>query len=570
MAPFVKPLKRGAGLVGIAAVLIQSGEDFSPTKASAFTVKEPALWQPLEAQPGRGLLLPDGRLVSPQQAALDSLADELFFGGAPGGGKSYLAIGAAITQHRNSIIFRRELSQLRGEEGLWRTSHDMIGVRGKPNEANFSWRELPGSRALEFGATGHLPQHWLKYKGRPHDLKCFDELPEIPEFAYRFLIAWLRTKYEGQRTRVISTGNPPVTQEGRWVIRYFAPWLDTHHPRPAQPGELRWFVIDGDGRDLEVPGPTMGTSRPAPVFIGGDVGCPHEFDQKKTCKKCEGRMVEPRSRTFIPASVEDNPFYMRTGYTSVLDNMPEPLRTLYRTGNFSASIPDDQWQVIPTAWVDAAQRRWVERGLTRKTAGLMTRAGNDPSRGGVDEFVVARLYTDWVDELSLYAAKEAMDGIAGANLVFKSVGDLNVIVQIDIGGSAGSSVYDQCRAQLAMNAVALNGSEGTKETDKSGKLGFLNKRAKWYWRMREALDPANGSTLCLPPDPQLKADLCATRWSPSHRGMITCEPKEIVKGRLGRSPDRGEAVIYACIPEVENQQQQPKIGGVWGSARRSS
>jgi hypothetical protein len=44
---------------------------------------------------------------TPQARALESPADELFYGGSAGGGKSDLLIGAALTRHKRSIIFRR-------------------------------------------------------------------------------------------------------------------------------------------------------------------------------------------------------------------------------------------------------------------------------------------------------------------------------------------------------------------------------------------------------------------------------------------------------------------------------
>src|SRR6516225_12006022 len=91
----------------------------------------------LEADPSKlraldaELLALDGRpwvpLPGPQQQAYDSPADEVFFGGAAGPGKTQLLLGLAYTAHRKSIVFRRELTQLRE---IIEQSAQMIGNRG--------------------------------------------------------------------------------------------------------------------------------------------------------------------------------------------------------------------------------------------------------------------------------------------------------------------------------------------------------------------------------------------------------------------------------------------------------
>jgi hypothetical protein len=73
---------------------------------------------------------------------------------------------------------------------------------------------------------------------------------------------------------------------------------------------------------------------------------------------------------------------------------------------------------------------------------------------------------------------------------------------------------------------------------------MANKRAEWYWTLREDLDPVNGRGLKLPPSQELRADLIAQRWKPTARGVLIQDKKEI-KVRLGRSPDFGDAVAYA-------------------------
>lgn len=479
------------------------------------------------------------RLAGPQVIALDHPADELFFGGGGGGGKSDLLIGAAVTRHKSSIIFRSELTQFKGAEAMWERTHQIIGGQGQSNETSMTWRGLPGGRAIEFGAA-RTNRDMLKYRGRPHDLKGFDELPEMQEQVYRFLIGWLRTTIVGQRTRVIATGNPPTTTEGQWVIKYWGPWLSPEHPNPAQQGELRWFAMI-DGKDTEVPGPTEGWER-APAVIH------------------KGHPIFPRSRTFIQALVTDNPFYMQTGYANVLDSLPEPLRSQMRYGSFTAVGLDDPWQVIPTEWVLLAQARW-----TPECPGPLTCVGVDPSRGGEDEFVITHRHGHWFAPQDIHDAKEAMNGQQGCALIVLSIHNRQDIpVQIDLLGTAGSSVYDQAR-DYGLMAVSMNGTEKSVDAkgkpcmDKAGRLGFVNKRAEWHWRLREALDPNSGQDLAIPPDPRLRADLCSARWFPTPRG-IQIEKKEEVQKRIGRSPDRGESLIYASAFEYMNlKKKQPVV-----------
>jgi hypothetical protein len=85
--------------------------------------------------------------------------------------------------------------------------------------------------------------------------------------------------------------------------------------------------------------------------------------------------------------------------------------------------------------------------------------------------------------------------------------------------------------------------------DMSGELGFINKRAASWWRLRELLDPANKPTLALPPDDELTGDLTSPKWRITSTGKIQIEAKEEAKKRIGRSPDAGDAVVYAVWSE---------------------
>lgn len=451
-------------------------------------------------------------LPGPQTMAYESLADELFYGGAAGGGKSDLILGLALTAHQNSIIFRREYPQLKGL--VQRCKKILKGTKAKYNSTEKVWNGLPEQRNLEFGACQH-EDDVEKYQGRPHDLKCVDEITHFSKSKFKFLTGWLRTDDPNQKCRVVCTGNPPTSAEGRWVIEYWGPWLDPKHPNPAVPGELRWFATL-DGKDVEV-----------------KEGVPFEY----TDSEGKTETIAPRSRTFIPAKIEDNPIYMKTGYKSVLQSLPEPLRSQMLKGDFAAGVEDDPWQVIPTEWVVAAMKRWSVRPKIP-----MTCLGVDVARGGAAKTVIAPRYGSFINKLQKHAGKTTPNGGAIASLVqVELVG--SAYIHIDICG-VGSSPYDIC-VERGIDAHAANGAGGSTSRDKSGKFGFINKRAEWYWHLREILDPTSGDDIALPDDPELLADLTAPKWKITSSSKIQIESKEDIQKRIGRSPDCGDAVVYA-------------------------
>lgn len=445
----------------------------------------------------------------PQMEALRCEADELFFGGSAGGGKSALLCGTAVDDHDRSIIFRREYPQIKGLED---EVAGMIGTRSGYNAQDKIWR-LPNGNILEFGSVPH--EHDVeKYQGRAHSLKGFDEITHFSEAQYRFLIGWTRSTDTDQRCRIIATGNPPTTPEGYWVVKYWAPWLDPTHPNPAKPGELRWYTTI-NGEDVECDGP----------------------DEVEV----NGRMVRPRSRTFIPARLEDNPDLMATGYAAVLEAMPEELRVRFRDGRFDAEVKDNEFQVIPTEWVKAAQARWTPKAPDGVGMSVLS---HDVALGGGDANAWARRHGYWYDEVLIERLKGKVDPIdlAAKDLALMRDGCLIVI---DMGGGYGSGVYSHLKNNVqGLTLIGHNGSSKSGKRDRSGKLKLFNKRAEVWWKFREALEPNLGEPVALPPDPELLADLTAPTWKLGKSG-IQIEEKALIKTRLGRSPDKGDAVVNA-------------------------
>ena len=171
----------------------------------------------------------------------------------------------------------------------------------------------------------------------------------------------------------------------------------------------------------------------------------------------------------------------------------------------------------------------------------MTAVGVDVARGGADKTVITPRWLNWIGEQQVYPGASTPDGPAVAGLVL-SHREGKAVINVDVVG-VGTSVYDTLKG-VTSDVVPINGAEGSDATDKSGQLGFVNLRAEIYWKVREALDPASGQDICLPPDRELMADLCAPRWKLTPRG-IQVEAKEDIIKRIGRSPDKGDSAIYA-------------------------
>jgi hypothetical protein len=97
------------------------------------------------------------------------------------------------------------------------------------------------------------------------------------------------------------------------------------------------------------------------------------------------------------------------------------------------------------------------------------------------------------------------------------------------------------------NGIAYHKFDATKNSmavAQGSGLKFANKRAEVWYKFREALDPdqEGGCPIALPPDSELRADLASARYELGPRG-ITLESKDSIRSRIGRSPDRGDAVV---------------------------
>lgn len=462
-----------------------------------------ALWTP---QPG------------PQTMAFESEADEILYGGEPGGGKTSWLLGHAIMQHTRSHIFRRDAGQL-GE--MTDDLRAIVGDTGRVTESPRPlWRHA--DKRLEMAGVANEADAF-KWQGRAGDFKAFDEVTQFSKNQYLTVSGWGRSSTPGQKVQTAGTCNPPVDEDALWVVERWGPWLDPNHPNPAESGEIRWFVTMG-GEDVEC-----------------EDGEPFEH---------EGETYYPSSRTFIRARLSDNA-YLGDAYRRKLDALPEPMRTIFKTSDFMALLQTSHpFQVIPTDWIRQAQRRWTpERPEIPGTARRARQScvALDVAEGGKDRTVAARRYGDWFAELVAVPGiktPQAQDSAALVEPMLLAGG--YVIVDAD---GAGGATYGILHEKFKSRARAFRGVKPTlwRDIDWKGEGGqneFLNRRAAAWWCARMALDPANPRKVALPPGNDLLAELASARWFMSGQKIQVEKKPEIVK-RLGRSPDLADAIVLA-------------------------
>ena len=407
------------------------------------------------------------------------------------------------------MIFRREYKQLRAIEDRIR---ELIGWEAYREGKKIAF--TPDGRTVELGAVQHRgdEQAW---QGRPHDLIGFDEITHFLESQFRFLMGWLRTARLGARQRVIATGNPPLTDEGEWVIDYWGPWLNPDHPNPAKSGELRWYAVIDD-RDVEV-----------------ENGEPFQVGDEE---------IVPKSRTFIPARVEDNPVYMRSGYKATLQNLPEPMRSKLLKGDFLIRADDDEWRLIPYGDILECVRKDDKARMRREWKKMPFTLACDVGRYGRDKTAFVLAKGGWVTQFETYQKQSTMQTASRAMQMHDELKKKGVKIRsfrIDDTG-VGGGVTDRLLEQ-DYDVVPMNFGASPFDDER-----FYDLRSEMWWNLREMIETGDCS---LPKDKEMIRQLASPRYEITSGKKIKLESKEQMIKRGIKSPDKGDALAMVLYPE---------------------
>jgi hypothetical protein len=219
-----------------------------------------------------------------------------------------------------------------------------------------------------------------------------------------------------------------------------------------------------------------------------EVECPgpEPFFFSPPVEDYEPELMEPVSRTFIPARLANNK-YIDANYKRTLMALPEPLRSQVLYGDFSLDLDGaaDEWQIIPMKWVRMAQERWTTHPPCHQSA-----IGVDVARGGEDNTAIASRHHTWLAQIKVIPGGAVPSSADSASHARMAVGTNDTPIYVDTVG-VGAGTYDFL-CEWGMNAYSCMAGARPTRKDRKGVLEFSNLRSQWAWNLREIFDPDNG------------------------------------------------------------------------------
>lgn len=214
-------------------------------------------------------------------------------------------------------------------------------------------------------------------------------------------------------------------------------------------------------------------------------------------------------------------------------------------------FPDDEEDesLVPLAWITQA----TERATKASGAKVL---GVDVARYGADETVVCVRQGGRIVRLVGWRKKALTETAGRVIAIAREEGVPPCRIAVDdtgVGGGLTDNLDEHYNTGTQRKGKVTAVNFGSKPDDDEH---YENAKAEIYWRLREALDPGKGGDLALPDDEDLLGGL-RQRYRFTSRGKLAIESKDQVKARLGRSPDRADALALtyanpkeAVVPRV--------------------
>jgi predicted phage terminase large subunit-like protein len=286
----------------------------------------------------------------PQENFLSTPADIAIYGGSAGGGKSWALLLEPL-RHVNvkgfgGVIFRRTTGQVLNEGGLWDEAGKIYPLVGAvPRQTRLEY-VFPLGTKVRF-AHMEYEKNRLDWQGAQIPFIGFDELVHFTRDQFFYMLSRNRSLCSVW-PYIRATTNPDPDS---WVAEFIAWWIDqeTGYAIPERGGVIRWFIRVND------------------TIIWAD--------SKAALVEEYGREVLPKSVTFIPASIYDNPKLLETdpGYLANLDALPTVDRERLKHGNWKIRptaglyFKREYFEIVEAPPAHAVRVRYWDRAATEKT-----------------------------------------------------------------------------------------------------------------------------------------------------------------------------------------------------------
>lgn len=307
--------------------------------------------------------------------------------------------------------------------------------------------------------------------------------------------------------------------------------------------------LGGGGHELAMGNPTRATG----WFIKGFKSAVNKrihIDSRESPNVVEGRKVVPglATKEFVEELIAKYGIDHPVVQVRICGDPPDQ-------GERSV-VPLSAWTAAKARWIalvgaarddatiqarlrDAARSAEAEMARTKtKTATPWTsrlHIGVDVARFGDDDSAIAPRRGDFVYPLGVV---HGFDTVAVAGLALQRARALRSehnerpVINVDVDG-LGAGVADQLRRHSDVEVQDVSSASSASQKDE-----YHARRDEGWWGLREWLQ-AGGM---VPPDDELEEEALAPVYGFDAQNRIHVEKKDAIKKRLGRSPDRADAL----------------------------
>ena len=253
-------------------------------------------------------------------------------------------------------------------------------------------------------------------------------------------------------------------------------------------------------------------------------------------------------KVFVQALPSDNPYLTSEAVERLKDafrHRPELLQA-YLYGNW------DELEGMDLVMTTKDIKACVNNRLPMNDIAKLISC--DVARFGDDETVIYVFEGLKVIKNDFYQHRSTTE-TAGKLLALKNQENAYLIASDSIGEGAGVvDMLNEMTIGSPLRVVCPIDSRNKPIEEPNSKVKFLNLRAQMWWRVSELIKEKKVS---IPDDPVLIGQLTSVRYFFTSDGKIKIESKEEIKKRLGRSPDRADALVYGLwaimkeLPQVK-------------------